>query len=164
MDVHKESFSLCAYTIETEKASHYQKTDADCKKFWNIWSFSGPSTEMMRISYAVMRLAASVILYITIWQSIMSNASYWRQLQCLNSAAGNALKQTGVMLKSSADVLPSIITAPFIFLQKLMKKQKNFFAWGMIINWHWKNKATDPRILFTPWLSLWKILLDSCTP
>ena len=26
MDVHKESFSLCAYTIEAEKASHYQRT------------------------------------------------------------------------------------------------------------------------------------------
>lgn len=31
MDVHKESFSLCAYTIETKKASHYQKTEADYK-------------------------------------------------------------------------------------------------------------------------------------
>ncbi len=31
MDVHKESFSLCAYTIETEKASHYQKTEVDYK-------------------------------------------------------------------------------------------------------------------------------------
>ena len=31
IDVHKESFSLCAYTIETKKASHYQKTDADYK-------------------------------------------------------------------------------------------------------------------------------------
>ena len=28
MDVHKESFSLCAYTIEAEKASHYQRTEA----------------------------------------------------------------------------------------------------------------------------------------
>jgi len=32
MEVHKEScFSLCAYTIETEKASHYQRTEADYK-------------------------------------------------------------------------------------------------------------------------------------
>ncbi len=30
MDVHKESFSICAYTIEAEKASHYQRTEADC--------------------------------------------------------------------------------------------------------------------------------------
>ena len=32
MDVHKESFTLCAYTNEAEKASHYQKTEADYKK------------------------------------------------------------------------------------------------------------------------------------
>ena len=32
MDVHKESFTLCSMTIEDEKASHYQKTEADYKK------------------------------------------------------------------------------------------------------------------------------------
>lgn len=32
MDVHKESFTLCAYTIETDKCSHHQKTEADYKK------------------------------------------------------------------------------------------------------------------------------------
>jgi transposase len=31
MDVHKESFSLCSFTIEEDKASHYQRTDADFK-------------------------------------------------------------------------------------------------------------------------------------
>ena len=31
MDVHKESFTLCSITIEDEKASHYQKTEADYK-------------------------------------------------------------------------------------------------------------------------------------
>lgn len=31
MDVHKESFSLCAFTIEADKASHYQRTEADFK-------------------------------------------------------------------------------------------------------------------------------------
>ena len=35
MDVHKESFSLCAYTIEAEKASHYQRTESDYKKVPN---------------------------------------------------------------------------------------------------------------------------------
>lgn len=39
MDVHKESFSLCAYTIETEKASHYQKTEADYKKVLKYLEF-----------------------------------------------------------------------------------------------------------------------------
>ena len=29
MDVHKESFTLCSMTIEDEKASRYQKTEAD---------------------------------------------------------------------------------------------------------------------------------------
>lgn len=32
MDVHKESFTLCAYTIEADKCSHHQKTEADYKK------------------------------------------------------------------------------------------------------------------------------------
>ena len=31
MDVHKESFTLCAYTIEAEKGSHFQRTEADYK-------------------------------------------------------------------------------------------------------------------------------------
>jgi transposase len=31
MDVHKESFSLCSFTIEENKASHHQRTDADFK-------------------------------------------------------------------------------------------------------------------------------------
>jgi transposase len=31
MDVHKESFSLCSFTIEEDKASHHQRTDADFK-------------------------------------------------------------------------------------------------------------------------------------
>lgn len=32
MDVHKENFTLCAYTIETDKCSHHQKTEADYKR------------------------------------------------------------------------------------------------------------------------------------
>lgn len=32
MDVHKDSFSLCAYTIEADKCSHHQKTEADYKR------------------------------------------------------------------------------------------------------------------------------------
>ena len=39
MDVHKESFSLCAYTIEAEKASHYQRTEAYYKKVLNYLEF-----------------------------------------------------------------------------------------------------------------------------
>jgi transposase len=31
MDVHKESFSLCSFTIEEDKASHHQRTNADFK-------------------------------------------------------------------------------------------------------------------------------------
>ena len=39
MDVHKESFSLCAYTNEEEKAKHHQKTEADYKKVLNYLDF-----------------------------------------------------------------------------------------------------------------------------
>lgn len=39
MDVHKESFSLCAYTIEAEKASYHQKTEADYKKILKYLEF-----------------------------------------------------------------------------------------------------------------------------
>lgn len=31
MDVHKESFTLCAYTIDAEKGSRFQRTAADYK-------------------------------------------------------------------------------------------------------------------------------------
>ena len=44
MDVHKESFTLCAYTIEEEKGSHFQKTEADYK---NVLKY----LEFLRIFY-----------------------------------------------------------------------------------------------------------------
>ena len=39
MDVHKESFTLCAYTIEAEKASHFQKTEANYKNVLKYLEF-----------------------------------------------------------------------------------------------------------------------------
>lgn len=39
MDVHKESFSLCAYTNEIGKADHFQRTDADYKKILKYLDF-----------------------------------------------------------------------------------------------------------------------------
>ncbi len=39
MDVHKESFTLCAYTIEAEKALHYQKTEPDYKNVLKYLEF-----------------------------------------------------------------------------------------------------------------------------
>ena len=39
MDVHKESFSLCAYTIETEKGFHHQKTASDYKNVLKYLEF-----------------------------------------------------------------------------------------------------------------------------
>ena len=77
MDVHKESFTLCSMTIEDEKASHYQKTEADYKKVLNIWSFFVPFTETMLNLYAVMRLVASAIpsiinLCLSMWSVLYS--------------------------------------------------------------------------------------------
>lgn len=39
MDVHKENFTLCAYTIEAEKASYFQKTTADYKNILKYLEF-----------------------------------------------------------------------------------------------------------------------------
>jgi len=39
MDVHKESFTLCAFTIEEDKGKHHQKTDPDCKKILKYLEF-----------------------------------------------------------------------------------------------------------------------------
>lgn len=39
MDVHKESFSLCAFTIEADKGMYYQKTEADYKKVLKYLDF-----------------------------------------------------------------------------------------------------------------------------
>ena len=39
MDVHKESFQFCAYTIEAKKASHYQRTEADYKNVLKYLEF-----------------------------------------------------------------------------------------------------------------------------
>lgn len=37
MDVHKENFTLYAYTIDAEKGSHFQRTETDCK---NVLKYS----------------------------------------------------------------------------------------------------------------------------
>ena len=39
MDVHKESFSLCCFTIEEDKASHAQKTESDYKQVLKYLDF-----------------------------------------------------------------------------------------------------------------------------
>ena len=39
MDVHKENFTLCAYTNETEKSSHFQRTQADYKNVLKYLDF-----------------------------------------------------------------------------------------------------------------------------
>jgi len=39
MDVHKESFSLCAFTIEAEKASHHQKIESNYKNVLRYLEF-----------------------------------------------------------------------------------------------------------------------------
>ena len=39
MDVHKESFTICSYTIESDKASYYQKTEPDYKKILKYLEF-----------------------------------------------------------------------------------------------------------------------------
>ena len=64
MDVHKESFTLCAYTIDAEKGSHFQRTEADYKNVLKYLEFLRTVYGTMLTSYAVMRLVASVILYI----------------------------------------------------------------------------------------------------
>lgn len=39
MDVHKESFTFCAYTIDAEKGSHFQRTGADYKNVLKYLKF-----------------------------------------------------------------------------------------------------------------------------
>ena len=39
MDVHKESFTLCAYTIDSEKGNYYQKTTAGYKEVLKYLDF-----------------------------------------------------------------------------------------------------------------------------
>ena len=39
MDVHKESFTFCAYTIDAEKSSHFQRTEADYKNVLRYLEF-----------------------------------------------------------------------------------------------------------------------------
>ena len=56
MDVHKESFTLCACTIDAERKVLHFREFADYK---NVLKWFVPSTETMLTSYAVMRLVAS---------------------------------------------------------------------------------------------------------
>ena len=39
MDVHKESFTLCAYTIDEEKAAYFQKAEANYKNVLRYLEF-----------------------------------------------------------------------------------------------------------------------------
>ena len=39
MDVHKESFTLCAYTVETDKCAYHQKTEPDYKRVLKYLEF-----------------------------------------------------------------------------------------------------------------------------
>ena len=39
MDVHKESFTFCAYTIDAEKGSRFQRTEADYKNVLRYLEF-----------------------------------------------------------------------------------------------------------------------------
>lgn len=64
MDVHKEKFSLCCYSIEKDEFSHPHTTAADYNTCSLISLPYGVYSVEMRLSYAVMRLAASGLLYI----------------------------------------------------------------------------------------------------
>ena len=39
MDVHKESFTFCAYTIDAEKGSYFRRTEADYKNVLKYLEF-----------------------------------------------------------------------------------------------------------------------------
>ena len=39
MDVHKENFTFCAYTIDAEKGSHFQRTEANYKNVLKYLEF-----------------------------------------------------------------------------------------------------------------------------
>lgn len=128
MDVHKESFSLCAYTIETEKASHYQKTEADYK---NVLKY----LEFLRTIYGddanfICGYEAGCLGY-TLYHQLTAN-----NIKCIILAPTTMLervvksvsKQTNVMLKSLPYVLHSITTALFVSQLQRMKKQKNSYV------------------------------------
>lgn len=128
MDVHKESFSLCAYTIEAEKASHYQRTEADYKKVLNYLEF-------LRTIYGddanfICGYEAGCFGY-TLYHQLTAN-----NVKCiilapttmLEQRSKKRIKQTDVMLKSLPNVLHSITTALFISQLQRMKKQKNSCA------------------------------------
>ena len=61
MDVHKETFSLCCYTNEKEKAEYPQKSMHTTVRSSTILRPCGSITETMRCLYADMRQAASVL-------------------------------------------------------------------------------------------------------
>ena len=76
MDVHKETFSVCCYTNEDEKAEYCQTMDAHYSKVLNY-------LEAMRLHYGEDALfisdtkpAVSDIRYITSWLNMESNALY----------------------------------------------------------------------------------------
>ncbi len=64
MDVHKRKFYILCVHNRCRKKFSLQRTEADYKNVLRYLGFYVPSTETMLTSYAVMRLAASVTLYI----------------------------------------------------------------------------------------------------
>lgn len=128
MDVHKNSFTLCAYTIESEMASHFQKTEADYKKVLKYLEFLrtiyGNDTKFL-CGYE-----AGCLGY-TLYHQLSA-----RNVDCVILAPTTMLEQRSRkriktdrrMQKSLLNVLHSIITVLYTFLLQRMKKPKNLFV------------------------------------
>ncbi len=127
MDVHKESFSLCAYTIEAEKAFHYQRTEADYKKVLNYLEF-------LRTIYGgdanfICGYEAGCLGY-TLYHQLMAN-----NVKCIILAPTTMLEQRSKKRiktdKRDAEIIAKCLAqhnySPlFISQLQRMKKQKNF--------------------------------------
>ena len=99
MDVHKESFTLCAYTIDAEKGSHFQRTEADYK---NVLKY----LEFLRTVYGndanfICGYEAGCLGY-TLYHQLTEhdvNCVILLQLRCLSNAVKEELRLTDEMQK-----------------------------------------------------------------
>ena len=125
MDVHKSSFTLCSYTIEAEKVSHFQRTEVDYKKVLKYLEF-------LRTVYGddarfVCGYEAGCLGY-TLYHQLTEH-----HVECVILAPTTMLEQRSrKRIKTDkrdaeviADAWHSIITAQCIYRLQQMKKPKN---------------------------------------
>ncbi|MEI2995381.1 MAG: IS110 family transposase [Roseburia hominis] len=125
MDVHKETFTFCAYTIDAEKGSRFQRTEADYK---NVLRYLKYSYRYGNDANFICGYEAGCLGY-TLYHQLTEhhvNCVILAPTTMLEQRSKKELRLISVMLKSSPNVWRSITTVLFTSLQQRIQETKEF--------------------------------------